>query len=172
MMPGPSRSSAVKNICGSGLPIRPCSAPGRVLERGHDRTRPRPHAVLDRECPVAPGREHVGAGEYRLRRVAQLGEIEVVVTGDHDHVRRGRRLGVVDDPHARLADMTEDRFEPDHVRARPWLALGEHVLDRRTDRHDLFDGRLYTARPQFADVLLRRAAGIVGQERDRLAGGA
>ncbi len=72
-----------------GLADDPRAVGGRVLERGHDRAGARPHAVLHRERAVAPGAEHLGAGEHGLGGRAQLGEAQVAVAGDDDDVRLG-----------------------------------------------------------------------------------
>ena len=47
---------------------------------------------------------------------------------------------------------------------------GEEVLERGSDRYHLADRCPQPQRPQLADVVLGRARGVVGDERDRLLG--
>ena len=69
-----------------------------------------------------------------------------------------------------VGHVAEDRGGADHVRAGPLLAFGEHVLDGASGADHLLERGLYAERPQLADVLLRRAAGVVCDKRHVLSG--
>ena len=54
--------------------------------------------------------------------------------------------------------------DPITKRRAPRAALGEHVLDRGADRHDLLERGLQPERPQLAHVVLGGAPRVVGEE--------
>ena len=91
------------------------------------------------------------------------------MTGDDNDVRVGGEVGPVDHPHPGVGHMAEHGLRPDHVslgsRGPP---LGQDVLDRATDGHDLGHRGADAERPQLAHVVLAGSLGVVGDEGDLL----
>jgi hypothetical protein len=80
-----------------GLADRLDGAPGRRLDCGDDGARPGPQAVGRRERRIAVGADQERTAQRGLRRVAQLGVVELRVERDDDDVRAACERRAVDD---------------------------------------------------------------------------
>ena len=84
--PGPSRSSAVWKICGSGLPTIVATRSVAYSSAATIAPVPGDETVLGGVRAVAAGGDHLGAAEHRLDRAAEVAEAKIVVLGDDDDV--------------------------------------------------------------------------------------
>jgi hypothetical protein len=85
------------------------------------------------------------------------------VTAEHDDVGAIGEVRAVEDPQAGIGHVAMDRDRSDHVRRRV-LGLGQHVLQRSTDGHDLLARGLEAQAPQLAHEVLLTVARVVGDE--------
>src|SRR5918994_1906597 len=114
--------------------------------------------------------DELGAAEHRLRRDAQLPVVEGVVRGDHHEVGARGELRVVDDPQAGSRHVLHERGRADDEGRAAVAARGQGELERRAAGDDLVHRGLEPEAPEPAHEVLRRVAGVVGEEGDALAG--
>ncbi len=92
------------------------------------------------------------------------------MAADDDDVGAAGEAGVVDDAHAGVRDVVDERLRADHVGRAAAVALREPELQRAADAQDLVERGLEAEPPELAHEPLGGLADVVGKEQHGLAG--